>query len=91
MDISSQVVPAIIILIANLLSGKQSSLRWESVTAIFGWGAAVGIVSVIVLSVIYPNSEAGMYAIQISGFCLLTALARDYEKILHPLMPWNKK
>jgi len=91
MDITSQIVPAFIILIANLMSGQHSSLRWETVTAIFGWGTVIGVIAVIVLSIFAPNTNAQTYAIQVAGFCLLTALARDYEKILHPLMPWNKK
>ena len=36
MDLSTQIVPAVIIFVANLLSGKYGSLRWETITAIFG-------------------------------------------------------
>jgi len=91
MDITSQIVPTIIILFANLISGQHSSFRWETVTAIFGWGTVIGFISVILLSIFGQNSGTQEYAIQVTGFCLLTALARDYEKIFHPLMPWNKK
>ena len=91
MDFDSQIVPAIIILIANLMSGQHSSLRWETVTAIFGWGTFVALFCVILFSTVIPNTTAQAYAIQVAGFCLLTALTRDYEKILYPLMPWNKK
>ena len=45
MEFSSQIVPAVIILIANLLSGQHSSLRWETVTAVFGWGAGISMLA----------------------------------------------
>jgi len=90
MDFSTQVVPVVIVLIANLLSGKHGSLRWETVTAIFGWATAVSLIFFLVLSMVSPEHAAKDYFLQISGFCLLTALARDYERILHPLFPWNK-
>jgi len=90
MDFSTQIVPAVIVLIANLLSGKHGSIRWETVTAIFGWTAGLSLILFLVLSVFLPEHVAKNYILQISGFCLLTALARDYERILHPLFPWNK-
>jgi len=90
MDISTQVVPAAIILVANLLSGKHGSLQWETVTAIFGWAACISLVSSVVLYAFSFEFITNDYLLQISGFCLLTALARDYERILYPLLPWNK-
>jgi hypothetical protein len=90
MDFSSQVVPAAIIIAANLLSGKHSSLRWESITAIFGWGAGISLLAFVLAIIFFPSSSIGTYFGQIAGFCLITALSRDYERILRPLFPWNR-
>lgn len=90
MDFSLQVVPAVIILIANLLSGKHSSLRWEYVTAIFGWGTCISILAYFAVTIIFPDSSVSAYLIQVAGFCLITALSRDYERILRPIFPWNR-
>ena len=90
MDISSQIIPAVIILSANLLSGKHSSLRWDVVTAIFGWGALISFVGYIISISFFPVNELSNYLIQTAAFCLITALCRDYEKILRPLFPWNR-
>lgn len=90
MELSSQIVPAVVILIANLMSGKHSSLRWEFVTAIFGWGILISLAAYILVAALFPGSPAASYLIQISGFCLITALSRDYERILRPLLPWNR-
>ncbi len=90
MDISSQIIPAVIVLLANLLSGRHGSLRWETVTAIFGWGAVVSIVAFVIARIFAPDTTLRVYLLQIAGFCLLTALSRDYEKILRPLFRWNR-
>jgi hypothetical protein len=90
MELSSQIVPAIVVLVANLLSGRHASLRWETVTAIFGWGAAFSIVALVIASIFAPDSVIREYLVQIAAFCLLTALSRDYERILRPLFPWNR-
>lgn len=90
MDFASQIVPAIVVLLANLMSGPRTSLRWEVVTAIFGWGAAASLVVVLVVSVAWPESAAKDYAVQSLAFCLLTALSRDYERIFAPLFKWNR-
>ena len=90
MDFSSQIVPAVIILVANLLGGHHSSLRWEYVTAIFGWGVVISTVAYIAVLFLLPESELASYLIQIAGFCLITALSRDYERILKPIFPWNR-
>jgi hypothetical protein len=90
MDFSSQIVPAVIILVANLLSGKHTSLRWEYVTAIFGWGAVISLPAFLVVIIFFPGSSIANYLGQIAGFCILTALSRDYERILKPLFPWNR-
>lgn len=90
MDLSSQIVPALVVLAANLLSGHHSSLRWEYVTAMFGWSAAISFVALVVVATVLPGNSAVAYLAQLCGFCLLTALARDYERILKPLFPWNR-
>ena len=90
MDLSSQIVPAIIILIANLMSGKHSSLRWEYVTAIFGWGAVITLPIFLVTVFFFQKSPITAYLGQLAGFCLLTALSRDYEKILRQFFSWNR-
>lgn len=90
MEISSQVVPAAIILIANLLSGKHSSLRWEYVTATFGWSAGISLSAYLFVITFTTGSSIAPYLIQIAAFCLVTALSRDYERILRPLFPWNR-
>ncbi len=90
MDLSTQIVPAIIVLVANLMSGHHTSLRWEVVTAVFGWTTFVSFLAVVVVSIVNPDSPASNYLFQIAGFCLLTALSRDYERILRPLFRWKR-
>lgn len=90
MEFSSQFVPAVIILIANLLSGKHSSLRWEYVTAVFGWAAAITLPLWILAIFFYSDASFTPYVGQVACFSLITALARDYERILHPLFSWNR-
>lgn len=91
MDLSGQLIPAAIIVIANVFSGRHESRRWEYVTMIFGVTGGVSFVAFFVAS--YFTQElpfARGYLMQAAGFCLLTALSRDYEKILRPLFPWNR-
>lgn len=90
MDFSSQIVPAVIVLVGNLLSGKNGSSRWESVTAVFGWTAAVSLVAFLLAAIFFPGTPAKDFLLQILAFSLLTALSRDYERILHPLFNRNK-
>lgn len=90
MDFSSQVIPAVVVIAANLLSGKHESVRWELVTAFFGWGAAISLVLLAILAIFAPGSLAVAYSWQLFIFCLLTALSRDYEKLLRPLFRWNR-
>lgn len=90
MDFWSQIIPAIVILVANLLSGPHSSHRWEYVTAVFGWGSGISLAILLVVQIAFPDSSASAYLLQLFGFCLLTALSRDYERILMPLFPWNR-
>ena len=90
MDLSTQIVPAVVLLVANLMIGRHASLRWETVTAIFGWAACVSVVALVIVNVFARDSAMTDYLLQVAGFCLLTALSRDYEKILRPLFPWNR-
>jgi hypothetical protein len=90
MDFLEQIVPAVIILVANLMSGPHTSFRWETVTAIFGWTAAASMIALIATSILLGHTAATSYLLQLTGFSLLTALSRDYEKILRPLFPWNR-
>jgi hypothetical protein len=91
MDFSSQIVPAVIVLVGNLLSGKHGSSRWEKVTAVFGWAAAVSLVAYFLAAMLFPGSTAKDFLLQILCFSLLTALSRDYERILHPLFNRDKQ
>lgn len=90
MDFSTQVVPAIIILIANLLSGKHESNRWENVTAAFGWIGGTSLLAYLLLAIFTPEMPIKNYLSQIAGFSILTALSRDYEKLLKPLFSRNR-
>lgn len=90
MDFLSQVIPATVVLAANLLSGPHSSLRWEYVTAVFGWSACIGLVGFLIAHIAFPSSSVDTYLFQLFVFCLLTALSRDYERILRPLFKWNR-
>lgn len=88
---ASQIVPAVAVLAANLLSGRHGSLRWEVVSALFGWAAAITLATWLVIHVFWWHpSVIKDYLLQIFSFCLLTALSRDYEKILRPLFRWNR-
>ena len=90
MDFLSQVIPAVVVLAANLMSGPHASLRWEYVTAVFGWGAGICLVGFLFVHIAFPSSSVGTYLFQLFSFCLLTALSRDYERILRPLFKWNR-
>ena len=89
MDFASQLIPAVIILFANLLGGDHESKRWEIVTAMFGWTSGCSFILYFIASILYPDSVALDYLLQLFGFSLLAALSRDYERILKPL--FNKK
>jgi hypothetical protein len=70
-------------------------MRWETVTAIFGWTACVSIVAWMILSAVAylvagHNWPLNGYLFQLGGFSLLTAVSRDWEKVLRPLLPWNR-
>ena len=90
MDLSTQIVPALVVLVANVLSGRHGSARWERVTALFGWTAGISLAALLVAIISVRDSVITEFLAQIMAFSLLTALSRDYEKILRPLFPWNR-
>jgi hypothetical protein len=90
MDFYSQVIPAVIVLAANVMSGPHSSLRWETVTAIFGWATVGSIAGYVIALVAAGGTAVPDFFLQTAMFSLLTALSRDYEKVLRPLLPWNR-
>ena len=87
MDFMTQIVPAVIVMLANLAGGSHESPKYEIWTAVFGWTFCVSIVLAFLSGWIWAG--ATHYLLQVSGFSLLTALTRDYEKILKPL--FNRK
>ena len=90
MEIYSQIVPAIVILGANLLSGPHGSSRYEHVTAVFGWACVCSFPLAFVASWTDQGGFVEFYLWQIFGFSMITSISRDYEKILRPLFPWNR-
>jgi hypothetical protein len=48
------------------------------------------MVALLVVATFVRDSAITQYLLQVSGFCLLTALSRDYERLLRPLFPWNR-
>ena len=90
MDLSTQIVPAVVVLVANVLSGRHGSARWETVTALFGWTGAISLAALLLAIIFVRDSVITEFLAQIMAFSLLTALSRDYEKILRPLFPWNR-
>lgn len=90
MELTDQLVPAVILLAANLMSGRHGSMRYEVVTAVFGWTLAITLVAFLVFSIVAPHSPIKPYLLQVWSFCLLTVLSRDYEKVLRPFFPWNR-
>lgn len=89
MDFMTQVVPAIIILVANLAGGEHGTSSFDNWTAVFGWSACVSFILIFVAAYVCP--EAKPYLMQVCGFSLLTALTRDYEKILKPFFSKNSE
>ncbi len=77
-------IPAIIILISNLFSGDHNSRSYEIVTAIFG--AFSAITFILIFIPIFSNIIPSKILIEIFGFSLITALARDYEKLIKKLI-----
>lgn len=89
MEFTSQIIPAIAILFANLLGGDHGSQRYEICTAIFGWTSFLSFLVFFFSKWAWP--EASSYLLQLFGFSILTALSRDYEKILKPYFDRKNK
>ena len=88
MDFMTQIVPAVIVMLANLAGGSHDSPKYEIWTAVFGWTFCISIILAFTSGWIWP--EAKPYLLQVSGFSLLTALNRGYEKLLKPLFNTKK-
>ena len=84
------VIPAIVILAGNLFSGDPGSKRWECVTAIFGWTAAISFPIWFIVKVVNYFVTTPMWVNEVLPpvflFCLLQAVSRDYERILKPIV-----
>jgi hypothetical protein len=85
-----QIIPAAVLLFANLMSGRHGSRRYEMVTAVFGWMAGTSLLAWLI-ALWTASPQVQFYLAQVWGFSLLTAVARDYEKILRPLFRWNRE
>jgi len=83
MDFLSQVIPATVVLAANLLSGPHSSLRWEYVTAVFGWSACIGLVGFLIAHIAFPSSSVDTYLFQLffvlPAYCTIQRLRTYIE------------
>ena len=91
MNFTSEIVPAVVILVANLLGGRHGSVRWEYVTAVFGWVALASLPAALLVTAFAHDSWSRHYLWQLSGFSFITALSRDYEELLRPLFSWNRE
>lgn len=89
------IIPGIIIFVANIFSREHGSRRYEIVTAFFGWTATIflvlGFISYVLsfIFAIYHMHAQILENIQKTTFqifilALVTAVTRDYEKILKP-------
>lgn len=87
------IIPAIFVLIGNLLGGRPGTRSWEAVTAFFGLTAIAGLIGYFVILIAGPDwlslvgapawlKEAMMATF---GFAMLHALTRDYERIFMPI------
>ena len=85
------IIPAVIVFIGNVFSGSRGSLRWQYVTALFGWTAGTALLLWFVGLFFLPEFWTQEILFPIWVFCLLQALTRDYEKILKPVVErWFK-
>lgn len=90
MELTDQLVPAVILLAANLMSGRHGSRRYEVVTAVFGWTALIAFLAYLIVNAVWSHGPIKPYLFQVAAFSMLTALSRDYEKILRRFFPWNR-
>ena len=78
-------ITAAIVLAGNLFSGPRGSRQWEIVTALYGWCAAMASVAWFFSMIFGLDLWRNIFFIALA-FSLSTALARDYEKILKPII-----
>ena len=78
-------ITAAIVLAGNLFSGSRGSMQWEIVTAVYGWCAAIASVAWFFSMIFGSEFWSGILFI-VFAFSLSSALARDFEKILKPLI-----
>ena len=80
------IIPATVIVIGNVLSGRPGSKRWEVVTALFGITSLISMVLFVVLPFAGTSPAIPSWVpeglIATAGFCMLQALTRDWERIL---------
>jgi hypothetical protein len=92
---SEIVIPSIIIAITNIFSHESGSDRYEQITAIFGYAAAIFLAVSLILSILtfvflitkIPFQKLVIIqkiTYQIFLLNAVTAISRDYEKILKP-------
>ena len=85
------IIPAAIVFVGNVFSGPRGSLRWEYVTAFFGWTGGIVLLLWFVGLFFLPGFWTRNILLPIWVFCLLQVLTRDYEKILKPVVDrWFK-
>lgn len=85
------IIPAIIILVANLCSGAHGSTQWENVTAAFGWTGAVAFflyLALLLVGVFFPSViwVANNILAPVACLSILQAVSRDYERVLKPIV-----
>ncbi|GAC1656551.1 MAG: hypothetical protein NVS9B15_17750 [Acidobacteriaceae bacterium] len=90
MELADQLVPALILFASNLMSGRHGSRRYEVVTAVFGWTTLITLLAYLIVNAAWPRGPIKPYLFQVFAFSMLTALSRDYEKILRRFFPWNR-
>lgn len=89
MDFSSQIIPAAIIVIVNLVGGNHNSVKYEFISAIFGWLSGISILLYFVAIWVIP--EVSDYLLQVVMFSMITIISRDYERILKPFFQQKEK
>ena len=86
------IIPAVIIFVGNVFSGSPGSLRWEYISAFFGWTGGAALLLWVVCLGIGWESLGRHILFPIAAFCLLYVASRDYERILKPFVDrWLKR
>jgi hypothetical protein len=85
-NIYDNLIPAIVILIANIFSVDHESISYKRVTKIF---LSAFFISILLIFFFYFTNKIGRWdavLLKIAGFCLITALARDYERVIKKII-----